>query len=435
MANSDTLQPVIAQEVHWTYWITSAESGEQNFYIALQNAVAAEIARRVPQGTRVGVGRELQFQLAAYTIRARATNISPVLANTIGTATVFRTEYRERAKDEGQDISQFISEILRYPDPAIGDIFDALAGIDGMKSDMVRQLKHLLHPEYTLGWFKQYHHGEMDPLLRQSLLERYPLVILHGEVGSGKTALARSIGHPVASELNTQIVMYVVSAQIRGGGHVGELTQNIARAFAYAERGQEQENVPVILFIDEADTIARTRGTDQTHHEDDSAVNTLIQRIDRLRGRPIVVILATNLLNALDSAIRRRATNMYKFDRPNSNQRERFFEKMLLPLGFSDRDIANLVKLTEPRPFPKMGERLHRYTYSDLTQRLIPRGVESAMEERSALKYKHLETALEKLWPTPEMPGTGVNLEEADQLVKRAGDQKKTRQWNWDKSR
>lgn len=414
MANSDALQPVMAQEIHWTYWITSAESGEQNFYIALQNAVASEIAHRVPQGTRVGVGRELQFQLASYTVRARVTNISPVLANTIGSATVFRTEYRERAKDEGQDISQFVSEIIRYPDPIMGEIYDALAGISGLKADMVRQLKHLLHPEYTLSWFKQYHRGEMDPLLRQSLLERYPLLILHGEVGSGKTALARSIGHPVANELGTPVVMYVVSAQIRGGGHVGELTQNIARAFAYAERGQEQENIPVILFIDEADTIARTRGTDQTHHEDDSAVNTLIQRVDRLRGRPIVVILATNLLDVLDSAIRRRATSMYKFDRPNAEQRKSLFSNLLSPLGFSNGEIENLVKLTEPRSFPRMGKRAHRYTYSDLTQRLIPRGVESAMEDRSALKYEHLRTALGKVWPTPEMAESGINNEKPD---------------------
>jgi hypothetical protein len=40
-----------------------------------------------------------------------------------------------------------------------------------------------------------------------------------------------------------------MNAQVRGGGHVGELTQNIARAFDEAERCQQQEQIPAQRLI------------------------------------------------------------------------------------------------------------------------------------------------------------------------------------------
>ncbi len=63
------------------------------------------------------------------------------------------------------------------------------------------------------------------------------------------------------------------------------------------------------LIIDEADSLASTRETAQSHHEDKVAVNTIIQKVDDLRrhsGR-ILVFLCTNRAAALDPAIVRRA--------------------------------------------------------------------------------------------------------------------------------
>src|SRR5438270_931222 len=180
-------------------------------------------------------------------------------------------------------------------------------------------------------------------------------MLLEGEVGSGKTALAPSIGHSLALSLQSALALFIVNAQVRGGGHVGELTQNISRAFTEAERCQEREQIPVMLLIDEADALAQARGSQQTHHEDDAGVNTLIQRIDRLRGRPMAVIFATNLFQSLDSAILRRAIASYHFIRPDDTQRANLFSRLLANIGLDEADIAELVRRTQPRELEGFG--------------------------------------------------------------------------------
>lgn len=395
-----------AQRVIWTYRGMSEESIDKEFYVNLKGVVAERLRASIQSGERIWVGREKVVRIGAYGIRARLTSIEPLLANSVDYSTIFEANYRERNKEEGQDVSNFIAEIIRYPNERLGATYDSLVGIDDIKGGMERKLRFLLKPHMVETWLKNQYGDNLSAPLLQNVRDRYPLVILEGEVGSGKTALARSVGHKLAKLLNSEIVMYVVNAQVRGGGHVGELTQNISRAFDEAERCQEREQLPVMILIDEADALAQVRGTKQTHHEDDAGVNTLIQRIDRLRGRPIAVIFATNLFQSLDSAILRRATASFYFNRPNAEQRELIFYKILGPIGLSKADILDLADMTEPRLLPNYGDRLHRYTYSDITQRIIPYALEKAIaanETHSGLLDRpYFTIACAEVLPTPE---------------------------------
>lgn len=402
---SGTAQSGTAQKVQWAYWIMSDVAMEKEFYIALQDLVSSEIRRRFAAGEKISVGREIQFHVGTYAMRARVTNIDPLLATKVNASTIHEARYRERAKDEGQDVSAFIAETIRYPNESLGAAYDALVGIDDFKESLESKLKLLLKPDTMQKWLERHYAGQTLPLLEQILRERYPLIILEGEVGSGKTALARSIGHKLAQDMRTYMVMYVLNAQIRGGGHVGELTQNISRAFNEAELSYEREQIPVLLFIDEADALAQSRGGKQTHHEDDAGVNTLIQRIDRLRGRPIAVIFATNLFTSLDSAILRRASATYKFRRPTFEQRLELFRMILEPIGsFSHRDFRELAHFTVPGEHIDDDPKVHRYTYSDITQRILPEAVEQALnaEIPGELTIDALKYACGHIRPTPE---------------------------------
>ncbi len=402
MAQPAAASAVAAREVLWTYQGVSEEKDEKDFFIALEQPVAAEIMRRLRGTERVWVGREMRLKVGAYTIHARLTNIEPILATAFTEATQVLARYRERASDESQDTSNFLAEIIRYPKESLGAIFNSLVGLDAIKEDMFRKLALLINPAYLKAWLSTNYAAASPKALVQALHDRYPLFILEGEVGSGKTALARSIGHYLAVSLKTELALFVVNAQVRGGGHVGELTQNISHAFTAAERCQEREQIPVLLLIDEADALAQARGGRQTHHEDDAGVNTLIQRIDRLRGRPIAVIFATNLAQSLDAAILRRALASYHFDRPTSEQRAQVFRTLLENTAITERHIAQLVELTKPRQLPGFGATNHRYTYSDLSQRIIPRAVEEAVYARESLNVEHLIRACTLTLPTPE---------------------------------
>jgi SpoVK/Ycf46/Vps4 family AAA+-type ATPase len=395
----------IAHKIQWTYWLTSEATLEKPFYVALQEIVAAAIRDRLEPDKPLWVGREIQLRVGNYVLRARLTNIDPPLASTFNDATTFLAQYHERAKDEGLDISTFIAEVIRYPNRRLGDIYDTLVGIDDIKKQMINKLLFLLKPSLVENWLENYYPDNAAPLLKQVLLDRYPLILLSGEVGSGKTALARSIGHRLATQhLKSDLMLYVVNAQVRGGGHVGELTQNISRAFTEAESCQEREQIPVMLFIDEADALAQERGSSQTHHEDDAGVNTLIQRIDRLRGRPMAVLFATNLFNTIDRAILRRATAHYQFDRPNYWERMEILNRLLAPLGFSEDDMDKLAVATNPCSFQDDPDNtFHRYTYSDITQRIIPYAAEKAIRKKKELHIDHLLEASQATAPTPEM--------------------------------
>jgi AAA+ superfamily predicted ATPase len=77
--------------------------------------------------------------------------------------------------------------------------------------------------------------------------------------------------------------------------------------------------------------------------------------------------MCTNRLGALDPAIRRRAAATFIFERPNEEQRRALLEPILEELGFTAHQIQSLVTGTGLSHGRKYG-----YTYSDLTQRLLP---------------------------------------------------------------
>ena len=63
----------------------------------------------------------------------------------------------------------------------------------------------------------------------------------------------------------------------------------------------------------------------------------------------------------------------------------------------------SLVAQTEPRPLPGLGTQLHRYTYSDLSQRLLPCAIEEAiLNKKQPLSVEHLLSACKTTLPTPE---------------------------------
>jgi hypothetical protein len=404
MQQSGAVEERLAHEVLWTYTAAFEESGEKDFYIALEKSVLTALRRACAENGRVWVGRTISLKVGSYILTARLINVEPVLATTVNIQhTTFHVRYQSRARDEGQDLSRFISEVIRYPHERMETVYESLIGLDTIKQDLVRKLNLLLQPGHLTKWLDKSYPLQRPVMLEHILNDRYPLFVLEGEVGSGKTALARSVGSRVARRINSEIMLLVVSAQIRGGGHVGELTQNLAHAFDEAEQYQEREQIPVLLLIDEADSLAQTRGSTQTHHEDDAGVNTLIQRIDRLRGKPIAVLFATNMVQALDAAILRRACAKYHFDRPGAQQRALLFQRLFMNMKLDEETISQLVMLTKPRSLPGFGPQLHRYTYSDLAQRLLPQAVESSVYQNQALTAASLFNACQTALPTPEV--------------------------------
>src|SRR6266702_4027500 len=103
MSQVNIVASIVAQQTLWSYRGLSEEDSERDFFVALEETVAAEIARRFSNKQRIVVGRELQLRIGNYTIRARLTNMEPLLANVMDGTTSVLAQYNERSQDEGQD--------------------------------------------------------------------------------------------------------------------------------------------------------------------------------------------------------------------------------------------------------------------------------------------------------------------------------------------
>ncbi|MEE4209179.1 MAG: ATPase, partial [Parvularcula sp.] len=88
---------------------------------------------------------------------------------------------------------------LTYPDFEPQERLARLVGLDDQKSRLAKILGLLVNPLGLERWATKFHKGDAKPLL-DAVLRRPPLVVLAGDVGSGKTELAETIGDLVARQ-------------------------------------------------------------------------------------------------------------------------------------------------------------------------------------------------------------------------------------------
>jgi transitional endoplasmic reticulum ATPase len=137
-------------------------------------------------------------------------------------------------------------------------------------------------------------------LFRRLGIEPPKGVLLHGPPGCGKTLLARAVANE--SEAN----FFAINGPEITSKYYGESEAKLREIFKKAE-----ENAPSIIFIDELDAIAPKR-EEVTGEAEKRVVAQLLTLMDGLKGRgQVIVIGATNRVDAVDPALRRPG----RFDR------------------------------------------------------------------------------------------------------------------------
>jgi SpoVK/Ycf46/Vps4 family AAA+-type ATPase len=271
--------------------------------------------------------------------------------------------------------------------------FDGLLGIDTLKEALTDELMLILDRKRLEAWTQKHHNRGLGILdITKATL---PLILMSGDVGCGKTALASCVATPVARALDQRIVCLETPSDIRGNGHVGELSARITEAFTQA-KARAAAVGRAILVIDEADDLATSRSQMQAHHEDRSGVNVLIKEINHLAGSkaPVALIMITNRANALDPAVLRRAALRLSFERPNDKARSAVFQRILSGTQTPESQIAELVKLTASEvPF----------TYSDLTDRIARLALRRSWKANQPFGFAALKAAIADTEPSPLM--------------------------------
>ncbi|MFA5934583.1 MAG: ATP-binding protein [Candidatus Paceibacterota bacterium] len=158
-------------------------------------------------------------------------------------------------------------------------------------------------------------------------------ILFYGPPGTGKTLLANAI----AQHLDFPLVLVRLDELI--SSFLGETGKNIRDIFEIASKE------PVVLFLDEIDTIAKFRSDEKELGELKRVVTVLLQNIDFFPNQSII-IGATNHDGILDKAIWRRFPLKLKLDLPDINSRKLLFKLFLKGTDHSiDYDlIANITE-------------------------------------------------------------------------------------------
>ena len=178
-------------------------------------------------------------------------------------------------------------------------------------------------------------------------------VLLMGAPGTGKTLLAKAL----AGEAG--VPFFSISGSEFIEVFVGVGASRVRNLFAAAKK-----NAPSIIFVDELDSVGRTRGTGLGggHDEREQTLNQILAELDGFTGREEVIVLAaTNRPDVLDPALLRpgRFDRHVTLDLPDRKDRVAILKvhTRKVPLaddvqldkvaagtpGFSGADIKNLV--------------------------------------------------------------------------------------------
>ncbi len=143
------------------------------------------------------------------------------------------------------------------------------------------------------------------PLKHPELFERLGIhppkgVLLHGPPGTGKTLIARAVANEAGANF------FSINGPEIMSKYYGQSEQKLREIFTKAE-----ESEPSIIFIDEIDSIAPKREEVQGEVER-RVVAQLLTLMDGMKERGhVIVIGATNRIDAIDPALRRPG----RFDR------------------------------------------------------------------------------------------------------------------------
>jgi len=141
-------------------------------------------------------------------------------------------------------------------------------------------------------------------------------VLLYGPPGTGKTLLARAVAH------HTDCTFIRVSGAELVQKYIGEGSRMVRELFVMA-----REAAPSIIFMDEIDSIGSSRGDGGGGGGDSEVQRTMLELLNQLDGfepaQNIKVIMATNRIDILDSALLRPGRIDRKIEFPNPNLENR----------------------------------------------------------------------------------------------------------------
>jgi proteasome-associated ATPase len=164
-------------------------------------------------------------------------------------------------------------------------------------------------------------------------------ILLYGPPGCGKTLIAKAVANALAKRIEERTGKQTPAYFLNVKGpellnkYVGETEHKIREVFKRA-REKASEDVPVVIFFDEMDSLFRMRGSGISSDMEATVVAQFLSEIDGVESlKNVIVIGASNRQDLIDPAVLRpgRLDLKVKVNRPDKQAAYEIFTKYLTP--------------------------------------------------------------------------------------------------------
>ena len=164
-------------------------------------------------------------------------------------------------------------------------------------------------------------------------------ILLYGPPGCGKTLIAKAVANALAKRIEERTGKETAAYFLNVKGpellnkYVGETEHKIREVFKRA-REKASEDVPVVIFFDEMDSLFRMRGSGISSDMEATVVAQFLSEIDGVESlKNVIVIGASNRQDLIDPAVLRpgRLDLKVKVNRPDKQAAYEIFTKYLTP--------------------------------------------------------------------------------------------------------
>lgn len=157
-------------------------------------------------------------------------------------------------------------------------------------------------------------------------------ILLYGPPGCGKTLGAERLAW------NTGLPLLKVRFDAMVSSFLGETASNLRLVFEDAAKN------PCLLFLDECDSIAKSREDNQEVGEIKRVVNTFLQILDEYEPTSGLLVAATNLNKSLDTALWRRFDDLIAVPKPGEKELEFILKERLSAVSVGSIDWTEIIK-------------------------------------------------------------------------------------------
>lgn len=273
-----------------------------------------------------------------------------------------RSGSQEASRDFGLSLTELTSK--RFNQPLVISI------------PRERLRHHMILPDAVEKRFRriEQEYAARDRLAHHGLRYRQR-ILLYGPPGCGKTLGAERLAW------NTGLTFLKVRFDAMVSSFLGETASNLRQIFDTASQA------PCLLFLDECDSIAKSREDIQDVGEMKRVVNTFLQVLDEYEASSGLLVAATNLNKSLDTALWRRFDDVIELPKPGEQELESILKQTLSAMTVGVIDWSQIVS--------QMSE--HGFSAAQAVRVAQDAAKRAVLEREELVIQEHLDEAIQDI--------------------------------------